>query len=44
MKEPMIPIERASEATIMSLVKLGLLEIKDDGIHVVEKNNMKKGE
>lgn len=37
MKEPIVPIKRAGESTIMALVKMGIPEITDFGIHVKEK-------
>jgi hypothetical protein len=37
MKQPIIPIERAGESTIMALVKVGILKITETGIRVKEK-------
>jgi hypothetical protein len=37
MKEPIVPIQRASEGTILALIKAGILEITETGIHVKEK-------
>ena len=37
MKEPIVPIQRSSEGTIMALVKAGILEITEAGIRVKEK-------
>lgn len=37
MKEPIVPIQRASEGTILALVKAGILEITEAGIKVKEK-------
>ena len=37
LKQPIIPIKRASESTIMALIKMGILEITDSGIRVKEK-------
>ena len=37
MKEPIVPIQRASEGTILALVKAGILEITETGIHLKEK-------
>ena len=39
MKEPIVPIQRASEGTIMALVKAGILEITEAGIRVKEKQD-----
>jgi hypothetical protein len=37
MKEPIVPIQRASEGTILAPVKAGILEITEAGIRVKEK-------
>lgn len=37
MKEPIIAVERASEATIEFLIKVGILFVDEDGIHVTER-------
>lgn len=36
MKEPIIPIKRASEDWILGLVRLGILVITEDGLHVAD--------
>nr|DAW60728.1 MAG TPA: hypothetical protein [Caudoviricetes sp.] len=36
-KQPIVPIKRASESTILALVKMGILEITESGIRVKEK-------
>lgn len=37
MKEPIIAVERASEATIEFLIKVGILFVDENGIHVADK-------
>lgn len=37
MKEPIVSIERASEATIEFLIKVGILFVDENGIHVTER-------
>lgn len=37
MKQPIIPIKRASESTILALVSAGILIIDESGVHVKEK-------
>lgn len=37
MKEPIIPIERSSEALILALINAGVLEVTEDGLRVNEK-------
>lgn len=36
MKQPIIPIQRASEALIESLINAGVLYVSADGLHVNE--------
>ena len=36
MKEPIIPIERASEQTVQALISAGILEVTEDGIRCKE--------
>lgn len=36
-KPSIIPIPRASEELIMSLINAGILEVREDGLHCVEK-------
>lgn len=44
MKKPIIPIERASEATVKALVRMGVLEVTEDGVRVAEKPAEKRRE
>lgn len=37
MQTPIIPIERASEKTVMALIESGILYVDAEGIHVTEK-------
>ncbi len=37
MKQPIIEIKRADEKTVKALIEAGILEVKEDGLHVVEK-------
>lgn len=37
MQKPIIPIERASEEVIDALIKAGILEVREDGVHCKEK-------
>lgn len=37
MQTPIIPIERASEKTVMALIESGILYVDDQGLHVTEK-------
>lgn len=37
MKEPIIAIENTNEATIEFLIKVGILFVDENGIHVAEK-------
>lgn len=34
MKQPIVPIKRASESTILALVSAGILFIDESGVHV----------
>lgn len=36
MKEPIIPIKRASEDWIMGLISIGILVVTEDGLHVAD--------
>lgn len=36
MKQPIIEIGRASEETVMALIKMGILIVNENGIHVKE--------
>lgn len=36
MKQPIIEIGRASEETVMALIKMGILIVNETGIHVKE--------
>ena len=37
MKTQIIPIERASEETVMDLIANGILYVDEEGLHVTEK-------
>lgn len=43
MKEPIIPIEKASEETIKALIDAGYLYVDEYGIHAVEQKTRKNG-
>lgn len=43
MKEPIIPIEKASEETIKALIDAGYLYVDESGIHVTEQKTRKNG-
>lgn len=37
MGKPIIPIPRANESTIKALIDSGIIEVREDGLHVAEK-------
>lgn len=36
LKQPIIPIERASRAMVLKLMEIGILQAREDGLHVKE--------
>lgn len=37
MKKPIIEIKRADETMVKALIEAGILEVREDGLHVAEK-------